>query len=90
MNICTCSKLQHLQLSQQSIYPCHRHHIWYSLYRELSKASGVFFSVPEHGLDVAAQECDEGGRAEAGRHEVEERRLRVLVKVHDADGGEEA
>ena len=67
------------------------HHIRYclSLYREFGEASGVF-SVPEHGLDVAAQECDEGGRAEAGRHEVEERRLRVLVKVHDADGGEEA
>ena len=49
---------------------------------------GVCF--PEHGLDVAAQERDEGGRAEAGRHEVEERGLRVLVEVHDADGGEEA
>ena len=55
----------------------------------LTNASGVF-AVPEHGLDVASQERDEGGRAEAGRHEVEERRLRVLVEVHDSDGGEEA
>ena len=50
----------------------------------------VMVVVPEHGLDVSAQEGDEGGRAEAGRHEVEERRLRVLVEVHDADGGEKA
>ena len=46
--------------------------------------------VTEHGLEVAAQEGDEGGHAQTGRHEVEEGRLRVLVKVHDADGGEEA
>ena len=44
----------------------------------------------EHGLDVAADERGQQRGAQAGRHQVQQRRLRVLVHVHDEDGGHEA